>query len=80
MDKSLFSSKSLGTLQRIRIDDGHDWAFIPDPLPDKWDMPIQLWPLLSLAKEELARLDGVGRHMPGDSSNLLLTLSRNVRP
>ncbi|MGB5231321.1 MAG: Fic/DOC family N-terminal domain-containing protein [Desulfoprunum sp.] len=73
MDKSLFSSKSLGTLQRIRIDDGHDWAFIPDPLPDKWDMPIQLWPLLSLAKEELARLDGVGRHMPGDSSNLLLT-------
>lgn len=64
MDKSLFSEKSLGKLYKIRLLDSSDWAFIPDPLPTSWKIPSGLWPLLAEAREELARLDGVGRHMP----------------
>jgi len=64
MDKSLFNSNSLGKLIKINIHDTIDYAFIPTALASDWEMPNYLWPLLSTAKEELARLDGVGRHMP----------------
>lgn len=64
MDKSLFNSNSLGKLTRINIHDTTDYAFIPDALSPDWQMPNHLWPILAKAKEELARLDGVGRHMP----------------
>jgi Fic family protein len=64
MDKDLFNSKSLGKLIKIHIHNTDDYAFIPDALPIDWQMPNHLWPLLANAKEELARLDGVGRHMP----------------
>ena len=64
MDISLFNSNSLGKLKKINIHDTTDYAFIPNPLPLNWQMSNQLWPLLVNAKEELARLDGIGRHMP----------------
>lgn len=64
MDNSLFNSNSLGKLAKIRIHETVDYAFIPDALSSDWEMPGHLWPLLAAAKEELARLDGVGRHMP----------------
>lgn len=64
MDKSLFGTNSLGRLTKIHIHDTEDYAFIPAPLSTDWEMPNSLWPLLVTAKEELARLDGVGRHMP----------------
>lgn len=64
MDKSLFNQNSLGRLIKINIHDSTDYAFIPDALSPEWEMPNHLWPLLSEAKAELARLDGVGRHMP----------------
>lgn len=50
-------------------------AFIPNPLPPQWNWPVALWPLLLKAREELARLDGVGRHLP--NPNLLLTPLQN---
>lgn len=64
MDKSLFTAKALGSLNAISVEGENDWAFIPAPLPDHWDIPSRIWPLLLTAREELARLDGVGRHMP----------------
>lgn len=64
MDKSLFNKDSLGQLLKINIHDTTDYAFIPDQLSPEWEMPNHLWPLLAEAKAELARLDGVGRHMP----------------
>jgi len=64
MDISRFSDGSLGKLQKISIQDQRDYAFIPEPLPESWDIPSAVWPLLVKAREELARLDGVGRHMP----------------
>lgn len=64
MDKSRFSDKALGTLREITIEGETDWSFIPSPLPSQWEIPPSLWPLLVNAREEMARLDGVGRHMP----------------
>ncbi len=64
MDKSKFGLNALGKLKEIAVHDGKDWAFIPDPLPPSWEVPAGIWPLLAEAREELARLDGVGRHMP----------------
>ena len=64
MNKELFKENSPGRLQKINIQDSTDWAFIPNPLPQEWTIPTDLWPLLLEAREELARLDGVGRHMP----------------
>lgn len=62
MDKNKFSSKSLGQLILIDTPD-NEYAFVPYELPLEWQIPLKLWPLLSDAKEALARLDGVGRHM-----------------
>jgi len=64
MDKTLFSSNSLGKLQKINIFSDQDWAFVPHGLPTGLPISAKLWPLLVKAREELARLDGVGRHMP----------------
>lgn len=64
MDKNLFSEKSPGRLIPITLQNEPDWAFIPAPLPKNWKIPKDIWPLLLKAREELARLDGIGRHMP----------------
>lgn len=69
MDASRFTSEKTGRLVQILAPKA-DWAFIPDPLPPKWTFPEDLWPLLAKAKEELARLDGIGRTLP--NPNLLL--------
>lgn len=45
-------------------------AFVPDDLATEWDMPSSLWPLLLEARESIARLDGIGSHIP--NHNLLL--------
>ena len=39
-------------------------AFIPHPLPPKWNWPDRLWPLLVEARSCLSSLDGVGKHLP----------------
>jgi Fic family protein len=62
MDRDRFTSKKLGALAEIRSP-RPDVAFVPNPLPTDWAMPTELWPVLMQARENLARLDGVGRHM-----------------
>lgn len=69
MDPTRFASDAPGRLVPITIGTP-DWAFIPDPLPRKWPVPLELWPLLATAREKLARLDGLGRTLP--SHDLLL--------
>lgn len=72
MDASRFHS---ATGQLLAISAGErDWAFIPDPLPRRWDIAVTLWPLLARAGEELARLDGIGRTLP-DAELLLRPLN-----
>ncbi len=77
MDKSKFGPDCTGNIIEItgglNVNASH--AFIPNSLPPKWKWPEALWPLLLKAREELARLDGVGRHLP--NPNLLLTPLQN---
>ncbi len=47
------------------------WAFVPNPLPPSWEWPSHLWPLLLEAHTRLARLDGIGKHLP--NPEILLT-------
>jgi Fic family protein len=63
MDRSRFITESTGRLVPVSIGTP-DWAFIPAPLPRKWPVPLELWPLLATAREELARLDGIGHTLP----------------
>jgi len=77
MDTSKFGPNCTGKI--VEISGGQNvrasHAFIPNPLPPKWTWPVALWPLLLKAREELARLDGVGRHLP--NPNLLLSPLQN---
>ncbi|WP_017325024.1 Fic family protein [Synechococcus sp. PCC 7336] len=70
MDEDIFSGEFPGKLSKISTGDKQDWAYIPNPLPIKWNNSTEVWKLLALAREELARLDGVGYNIP--NYNLLL--------
>lgn len=71
MDKAVFTADFPGELWEMSLDGGRDWAFIPASLPEDWEIPSEsLWTLLVQARQELARLDGIGRYMP--NYNLLL--------
>jgi Fic family protein len=63
MDAKKFTSKKTGRLVEIQIPQ-KDWAFVPDPLPPKWEFPSRLWPLVAQAREAIGRLDGIGRTLP----------------
>lgn len=63
MDPVKFTEKRTGRLVEITVPK-KDWAFVPDPLPPNWEFPIELWPILAEAKQELARLDGIARSLP----------------
>lgn len=62
MDAKRFTNNKLGELVAI-TSPRPDVAFIPRPLSVDWTMPPSLWPLLMDARENLARLDGIGRHL-----------------
>ena len=64
MEKSAFISASPGRLVPINVNEEDDWSFVPEPLPMEFELGTESWRLLLKAKEELARLDGVGRHLP----------------
>ena len=63
MDSSKFNKNRTGELVKIYLPEA-DWAFVPYPLPQSWEFPEHLWPLLAQAKESIARLDGIGRTLP----------------
>lgn len=63
MDPKRFTESMLGRL--VRIDAPRpDHAFIPEPLNPSWGLSQDLWRLLVNARAALAKLDGVGQHMP----------------
>ena len=63
MDKTAFAENAPGQLIELTVDGSNDWAFVPAPLPQHWETPQELWPLLADAREALARLDGIGQTM-----------------
>ncbi len=75
MDPSNFTNKSPGNIIEISGIPGLTHAFIPNPLPPDWEWPTKLWPTLLQAREELARLDGIGSDLP--NPQLLLTPLQN---
>lgn len=75
MDLSRFVVESPGELIPIHGIRGASFAFLPDLLPPQWEWPIELWPILLDAHRELARLDGIGSHLP--DPNLLLRPLQN---
>lgn len=65
MDLAAFSQNLTGQL--VPITDPSpliSHAFVPDPLPPKWEWPTDLYPLLIDARAALASLDGTGKHLP----------------
>lgn len=75
MDIHQFSPDAPGELIPIEGVRGAGYAFLPNLLPPAWQWPVERWPLLRDADVELARLDGVGRHLP--DPNLLLRPLQN---
>jgi Fic family protein len=47
----------------VQISNG-DHAFVPAPLPPRWEFPVALWPLLADAKMQVGILEGLGRNLP----------------
>ena len=62
MDLSKFTNDCPGRL--VQIDDGKDVAFIPEPLPESWEVPQELIPTWVKAREVLGELRGTGRTLP----------------
>lgn len=65
MDSKEFTPDMPGTLIPTltgKPDTAH--AFVPAPLPPKWEWPSRLWPLLLEARTAIASLDGTGKHLP----------------
>jgi Fic family protein len=71
MNPSDFTENATGKVVEISGIPRLSHAFIPNPLPPNWEWPVELWPTLLKAKEELARLDGIGIDLP--NPQLLLT-------
>jgi Fic family protein len=75
MDVQKFTDNSPGELIPVQGIRGATHAFLPSVLPPNWLWPVDLWPLLLSAHKELARLDGIGKHLP--DPNLLLRPLQN---
>lgn len=43
----------------VRITAGGGWAFVPGRLPERYDVPLRLWPLVSEAEAWLQRIRGL---------------------
>jgi len=75
MKKELFGNRATGKLVPIANVAGATHAFIPNPLPPNWTWPADLWPLLLKAHTAMARLDGIGKHLP--DAEIILTPLQN---
>ena len=65
MDPNEFTPFATGKL--VAIPNGPPdvrFAFVPDPLPPKWEWPGDLWKPLLEARKCLSSLDGTGKHLP----------------
>lgn len=75
MNVANFGDQKTGELVAITTPTGRDYAFVPHPLPPKWQFPIHLYPKLIHANSALAKLDGIGQTLP-DQDLLLSPLKR----
>lgn len=59
-----FGPSSPGELIEVSGIFGAESAFVPVPLPPKWEWPVAMWPLLMEARIALASLSGIGAYLP----------------
>ena len=64
MDPERFDQNFPGSLVPIT---GPEWAFVPHNIPRRIQIQSDVTPLLLEAHQALARLDGAGRYLPGNS-------------
>lgn len=71
MDVKQFAENIPGKLVELSSIRGVTHSFIPDVLPPEWAQEKELYKLIIEANTELARLDGIGHHLP--NPQLLIT-------
>jgi len=64
MEIEQFSHDKPGDLIPVEGVQGASHAFLPALLPPAWLWPVDMWPLLMEANIELAKLEGIVRHLP----------------
>jgi Fic family protein len=64
VDTERFGQAFPGSLVAIS---GPEWAFVPHNIPRRIELPSEVTSLLLEAHQSLARLDGAGRYLPGNS-------------
>jgi Fic family protein len=65
MDPQEFTHEMTGRLVDVpNAPSDAKFAFIPNPLPPKWEWPGSLWTPLIEARKSLSSLDGTGKHLP----------------
>lgn len=64
MDITQFAAGTPGELIAISGLHGSEYAYLPAPLPPRWEWPVSMWPLLMQARIALATLNGVGTYLP----------------
>lgn len=74
VEPNLFTDNKIGKLVPIKTS-RPDWAFIPNLLPGKWELPLRLAELLGDAREVLGMLEGVGRNL--ENPNVLIRPLQN---
>lgn len=52
------------TGQLIPLEGKKSWAFVPNPLPPKWEMSERLWLLIGEARQAVGDLNGSGNRLP----------------
>lgn len=76
MELTDFSEFKTGRMEPITTRRGDDWAFIPNPFPPQWSVPITMWPTIVKARDRIANLNGIGQTLP-DPFLLLRPLQRH---
>ena len=66
MDAQIFGKSASGHLVKTVLSE-EEYAFVPDDLPPRWEWPEPMWPLLMEARNTLATLEGIGKHLPNPS-------------
>lgn len=73
MDRRNFTDTKLG--QIVEIDNGSDYAFLPDPLPSNWQPANDIIPLWVAARDAIGELRGISRTLE-DPAILIRPLRR----
>lgn len=59
-----FAGDKNGSVVPITTEMGSNWAFVPAPLPNKWELNKSLWRLLNEARDRVARLEQIHGILP----------------